>query len=224
MEISKGDIVYIYEYKNRNDAKDFDSLIEVEVDTVAPNTNIVSGFTLKNGNYIINQNGAKDKTNGIVLYKKDGEFLLKKNKRFFLTYEKVKNKYKSKIAEYEDTDLFCIYVCFSLDDTTCVKFRMDEMNFSDMDSLSKFCESIKISHCELYDDKIKVMISGEEKTYFSYEVYHNDSYIRENAKERIFKYACKKKNPINKTEYDYMKIFSLKLDGFEAVRTVKSGM
>lgn len=97
MQIFKDDIVYIYEYKNRNKIKCFSDLIPVKVIDVVDNKEniIVSGINLdENYNELQSENNILLKTSGIVVFKKEKNFLLKDNKKFlFIIEEKRRDFY-----------------------------------------------------------------------------------------------------------------------------------
>lgn len=217
IDIFKGDIVFVYEYKNRNNIKCFKDLIEIEVTDISPIKEdiVVSGYTRKNGRIVINNNGVPEKTNGIVVYKKEGDILIKKNKKYFLSYKTSKNGYDLDIKEYHGGNLFQLYACMKVDNKSYVKVRLNEMCFDSVDKIEAFCSLIKLNHFELYQEYIKGKVNDEDLIYYDFEVYYDGNYISTDSKKRLFDYACKNKNSINETAYDFNKIFSLKQTCFE---------
>lgn len=218
MEIYKNDIVYAYEYKNRNNIHQFDDLIKIKVDTVDNNgkTIIVSGETMIDENIVLNSNGVNDRSSAIVLYKKEDDLLLKRNKKYYISYIKNKKSFVRDVKEYDkNIKLMCLYVCLTINERAMAKLRITDICFSSVDEINEFVDMLKISHVELYDDKITMILNGDKKTFYNYEVYYDGKHITSNGKQRLFNYATKVKNPINETSYDYNKIFSMKVADFE---------
>lgn len=217
MEIYAGDICYIYEYKDRNNIKDFSDLHKVRVDTVSSNGKdfIVSGEEMSGEYVVLNSNDVPSRISGIVVYKKDGDFLIKKGKRYFLSFERKSKGFKA-VAKEASGPLYCVYACFKVDDNASVKLRLNDMCFESSEEIESFLELVNITHAQLYDNKVSYILNKYMIETPSYEVYIGDKYVSGGgAKEKLFKYACKSRNPINKGAYDFNKIFSMKLVGYE---------
>lgn len=217
MEIYVGDICYIYEYKDRNNIRDFYDLHKVRVDTVSSNGKdfIVSGEEMSGESIVLNSNDVPSRVSGVVVYKKDGDFLIKKSKRYFLSFERNSKGFKAVVKEVT-RPLYCIYACFKVDDSASVKLRLNDMCFESSEEIESFLELVNITHAQLYDNKVSYILNKDMIETSSYEVYMGDKYISGGtAKEKLFKYACKSRNPINKGAYDFNKIFSMKLVGYE---------
>lgn len=217
MEIYTGDICYIYEYKDRNNIKDFSDLHKVRVDTVSNNGKdfIVSGEEMSGERVVLNSNAVPSRISGIVVYKKDGDLLIKKSKRYFLSFEKKSRGFKTVVKEVS-VALYCVYACFKVDDNASVKLRLNDMCFESSEEIESFLELVNITHAQLYDNKVSYMLNKEVIETQSYEVYMGGKYISSGvAKEKLFQYACDSRNPINKGAYDFNKIFSMKLVGYE---------
>lgn len=217
MEIYAGDICYIYEYKDRNNIKDFSDLHKVRVDTVSSNGKdfIVSGEEMSGEYVVLNINDVPSRISGIVVYKKDGDLLIKKSKRYFLSFEKKSRGFKTVVKEASGP-LYCVYACLKVDDSTSVKLRLNDMCFESAEEIESFLELVNITHAQLYDNKVSYMLNKEVIETPSYEVYMGGKYISSGvAKEKLFQYACNSRNPINKGAYDFNKIFSMKLVGYE---------
>lgn len=217
MEIYAGDICYIYEYKDRNNIKDFSDLHKVRVDTVSNNGKdfIVSGEEMSGERVVLNSNAVPSRISGIVVYKKDGDLLIKKSKRYFLSFEKKSRGFKTVVKEVS-VALYCVYACFKVDDNASVKLRLNDMCFESSEEIESFLELVNITHAQLYDNKVSYMLNKEVIETQSYEVYMGGKYISSGvAKEKLFQYACNSRNPINKGAYDFNKIFSMKLVGYE---------
>lgn len=103
MNVFKNDIVYVYEYKNRNNIKNFNDLIKIIVTDVQNGENIVSGNNLRGNSYILNSNGIPDKTSGIVKYKKEGELLTNGKDKFFITCNS--NRFEYELKDYSNQKL-----------------------------------------------------------------------------------------------------------------------
>lgn len=72
MEIYVGDICYIYEYKDRNNIRDFYDLHKVRVDTVSSNEKdfIVSGEEMSGESIVLNSNDVPSRVSGSLLQKR----------------------------------------------------------------------------------------------------------------------------------------------------------
>lgn len=218
MQIFKDDIVYIYEYKNRNKIKCFSDLIPVKVIDVVDNKEniIVSGINLdENYNELQSENNILLKTSGIVVFKKEKNFLLKDNKKFFIYYRREKKRFLLDIKEYQKTNLYSIYICLKLDENVIIKMRLNSISFDDISDIENFIELVSISRIELHDEYIQLFLNDKKMIYQNFEVYYKEQYIENDKKRRLFNYACKNKKPINDAKYDFNKIFSLKNIGYE---------
>lgn len=216
MDIFRGDRVFVIEYKNRG-TESFGLLTEIEVDIVEDNrTNkIASGRTIKNGSFITNNLGAHERTSGIVVYKRE-HFLLKKDREEFYIGCNFSGKNYEKITkEYSGQSLFQIYVVTKLDEHVQVKFPLTDMFFESIEEVQAFIDKLNITHTQLFDDSIVFFMNKEKITINEYEVYVNGKYINEDAKERLFRYACKNKTSIGNEVYDFNKVFSLKIVNYE---------
>lgn len=218
MEIYKDDIVYIYEYKNRKWKDDFSNLIPIKVTEVVDNkVNVIaSGINLdKNYQELKDNNGNFIKTSGIVEYKKEGNFLIKGNKKCYISYKKDKKGFLFDTKIYDGTDLFSIYICLKLDDNFIIKTRLNSLCFDSVDNIENFLALINISKIELHEMFIQLICNKQECTYLSYEVYYKDNLITKDYKRKLFQYACSNKNDITGAKYDFNKVFSLRNIGYE---------
>lgn len=218
MEIYKDDIVYIYEYKNRKEKNDFYNLIPIKVtESVDNKVNIIaSGINLdENYQELKDDNGNFIKTSGIVEYKKEGNFLIKGNKKYYISYKKDKKGYLFNIERYEGTDLFSIYICLKLDDNFVIKTRLNYICFDRIEKIEDFLSLINISRIQLHETFIQLICNKQKWIYLSYEVYYKDNLISNDYKRKLFQYACSNKNDITGAKYDFNKVFSLKNVGYE---------
>lgn len=203
-----GDICYVYEYKNRNKIKNFSDLIKIKVSEIAPDSNIVGGYEINNPDI---------KTIGIVKYKQDGNLIIDGKNNFYISYEKNKKDYNLKLKKYENIQLYSLYFCFNMKELK-IKFKFPDILFDSEDDLRNFLELLNYSHFEIDNERITFRCNNKEYFIYDYYVYYNDKLIINDYKNIVFKYICKVKNAINKTDYDFNKKFSLKLDTFEMIK------
>ena len=211
MEIFINDIVYIYEYKNRNNIKSFKDLIKIKVTDVPPTKdNIVSGYNIKNNSFIKTNNGNFEKTTGIAVFKEENHIILniKNGKKYFISDN-------NELKQYEQQDLFALFIVTKLDENVKIKFRLGEMLFDNIENIKHYVDKIHLSCFDMTDSYIHFKFNKEDISYEDYEVYYKDNLIASNYKERLFNYACKHKNAKNKTEFDFNKVFSLKFVEYE---------
>lgn len=216
MDIFINDIVYIYEYKNRNNIQNFEDLTEIKVTDISPTgDNIVSGYNIENGHFVETSNGNYEKTAGIVVFKKEKNIItnVKNNKKYFITYN-------NEIKKYDEQDLFEIYIVTKLDNDVIIKFSLNNFCFDNMEDINNCINKIKLSHFELLDTHINFMLNKQKIECYQYEVYFKENIITTNNKEKLFNYACKNKNSINKTSFDFNKVFSLKFVEYEISKIV----
>lgn len=204
-----GDICYIYEYKNRNNIKNFSDLIKIKVTDAAPEDNIVSGYEIDNENV---------KSVGIVKYRKINNLILdNRNNTFFISYKKNKKSFDLSLKEYKKEQLYSLFFCFKINELQ-LKFNFPDVLFDSEVNVMDFLDLLNYSHFEIDSEKITFICNNKEYIIKDFYVYFNGKLINKDYKKILFNYLCKTKNSINSTEYDFYKKFSLKLYTFEIIK------
>jgi len=217
MDIYNGDVVFVYEYKNRKNKNVFESLIEIEVENVVDNlgNKIASGYILSNGNYKLDANGNMEKANGIVVYKREKHILINGSEKLYISYEIKNNKPTRVLKKYNKTELFRLYACFKFDEHVKVKLPVTDVLFSSVEDAQTFINTLNVKYPRLYSDLFTLEINKQQIETKNYDVFVNGEKILINPKERLFRYVCKYKNPINNVPYDFQKIFSARFESYE---------
>lgn len=219
--VFNGDRVFVYQYKDRKDIHDFSDLTEIEVTAAVDNVKniIATGNIILNGNYVYDENGNKETISGIVAYKKEGNILEKGKRKFYISYDIKKKGFNTILKEYNGEDLLELHACLRLDEHVEIKLLATNICFISQEEAEEFIDFLYIKHPKLYNRKISIEINGKTYLYEDYSVYVNGKYIDKNPKERLIQYACKYKNPIKEETYDFNKVFSMRLSGYDLVKT-----
>lgn len=211
-KILAGDIVYIYEYKNRNNIEYFEDLTKVTIIDIIPITSsqneiMVTGFTDNN-----------EKITGFVVYKKENDFILTNEGLKYISFFKKNNKnYKCLKKIKENKKFIKISFIFSLKNLAEISISLfDDMLFVSEDEIDLFLENIKIKKAELTTNRINLELNNEVISTNKYKIYlNNEIYESDYSKQKLFEMACSNNSSKNKAIYDFNKSFSLKLTSYE---------
>lgn len=218
-KITCGDIVYIYQYKNRNNITKFEDLEKISVIDVVPRSQnediMVTGEKL-----IINEEGQiiKDKITGFVVYKEENIFIKTSEGYKYISYYIKNNKTQLCLKKIKGISTFYkIGLIFKLRDIA--ELRIDlvpDMLFSDEQDIDRFTNTLTFNKSELNSQGINLEINQEKKYYFDYDIYMNgNTYSDSTAKEKLLKFLSQNTNSKNNAKYGFNKNFSIRPIDYE---------
>lgn len=222
VNITIGDTVYIYEYKDRKNISGFGDLIKVKVDMLLPKsktdrTIIVKGLfeNVDEDDHIF-----MDTMTGTVAYTTKG--------RFVETSEGIKygsfyidNKLNIPIPCLrklkDQAQFFDLYAVFSIDKDVQIRTLItDEIIFPSVEDAERYIDYLDIKHGELHNGYIKFFANEINTIFTDFDIIINGvKYSSQDKASFVFNRCCKNKNSLNTTQYDFNKYFSLKHISFE---------
>ena len=223
-KLSIGDVVYFYEYKNRDNIKEFKDLQKGVIERVISDQ--------KNGKNrmaeikvpkIVDRKISYDFVVGFIVYKKNEDFVVTKEGLKYVSFYIKNNKLNLCLKDIKNpNDIYSkLYVVFNIGKTFDIKFNIfDDVIFFGDEDINKLIKYIKIAKGELHKGYLKYELNCEEIIVYEFEFWKDERcYCSESNKIELFDYACRFFKNKNKTVfgYDYEKIFSLKHIGFEII-------
>ena len=211
-KIISNDIVYIYEYKNRNNIEYLEDLIKVKVIDVIPPSKgqkeiMVTGLTDNN-----------EKVTGFVLYKKENDFVLTKEGLKYISFFQKNNKTYKCLKKIKDNKIFYkLNFIFTLKNLAEISITLfDDILFLSEEEVELFLKNIKIKKAELTANGINLELNNNIISTNEYKIYlNNEIYDSQYSKQKLFELACNNNSSKNNAVYSFNKSFSLKLTSYE---------
>lgn len=219
-KIFLGDVVYLYQYQKRKSVKTFNDLDKVTVTEVVPRYKQSDDIMVGGVKFSIDKGVEKDeRIVGIVEYKRNGDLIETSEGNKFINYF-IKDKkpvlcLKKIKSEYEYYDLYAV---FQLDKGIEIKIKPYDLICYNQGNLIDLIKSTKIDHARFCNGYICFYLNGEELTFNEFDIFiNNKKFNPDNRVKQLFDWACNNKNNINDAIYNFQKIFSMKLIGYESV-------
>ena len=207
----KGDIAYIYEYKNRNEIQSFDDLIKIKVDKATKNIgNILAEGTrnIYESNKII-----ESKEFGTVAYIQEGNYIQTSEGLKYISYYIENNKAKHCLKKLKDnTQLYKLGITFSIGKDIKIKTQIPfDVLFLSANDAADYIQHTKITHPKLNSECITFYIYGIQYFTIDYIIEVDGKETDSDAyKKKLFNFLCQNKKDLNNKQYNYSKEFSMK--------------
>lgn len=218
--IQLDDIVYIYQYTNRNKIKEFKDLEKVKVTNVIPRSKQSDDLMITGIKETIDESGEikHDKITGFVVYRKNGNLVETSEGLKYINFYLKNGNINPCLKKIKDNKIFYkIYQIFKLRDVA--EFSVDisqDILFTNQDEIDLFMNNIHFNKNEWDLSGIRTELNKNKIVFTDYVIYIDDKmYIDENSKKELFSYMCKNSNSKNKVKYDFNKKFSLKVFEYE---------
>lgn len=220
-KVFKGDIAYIYQYQKRKEIEFFSDLNKIEVSEVIPKGKM-SDTVMLEGFCDICKKGKieKEKILGILEYLREGDTIKTSEGDKFINFFIKDNKpilcLRKPKEEYEYCKLFAI---FQLDKKIEIKISPYDLICLNQENLCNLIKLTKIQYPRLNNGYVSYFLNEEEKNECLFDIYiNNKKYENADGIKEIFNWACNNKNSINDVNYNFQKVFSLKLTNFEMIK------
>ncbi len=217
-KIFPGDMAYIYPYNKRRDIEYFSDLNYVRVADLAPKSKptddiMVTGFET----HISKTNREDEKVFGVLEYVREGNIVKTAEGNKIINFferdgapERCLRKIKK---EHDYCQLYCI---FKLSKEIELRVNPYDLICLNQDNLCKLIELTTLKTPRLNNGYISFILNDKEVNVIDFEVWVNgiryEGYDYANV---VFKWACKNKNSLIETGFDFNKTFSLKHINYE---------
>lgn len=219
-KIDIGDHVYVYQYRKRKKIEFFQDLDFIKVTEIVPK-NKPSDPIMVGGIKTICNKGILNDENvvGFVDYIRHGDIIQTSEGDKFINYFIKNNEMILCLRKIKEEYEYCrLKAIFQLDKKIEIKISPYDLICFNEENLLNLIKFTKITHTRLHNGYISYFLNGEEIHINDFEIYiNNKKYNGYDGVEQIFKWACENKNEINEANFNFQKIFSMKLTNFELV-------
>ncbi len=208
--IFPGDIVYVYEYRNRDITTCIDDMNRITV-VEAP---VV--YRAKD-NYVLYGVDEEDKTHtGILAYKVENNLIKTSEGMKYINYFVEDNRPRKCLRKFKEGQYLQLYLIFKVHKVAEIIVPLyPDILFNSEENLQKFTLLTSIKKPEISMHGISFELNDEVVEMKDYIICLNEQeYDSDEAKRNLFQYLCEnKKDKENKT-FSYNKKFSMKFSGF----------